>query len=152
MENKKIPFAAGLIATGFYTGYFPLFPGTVGSAFAFFLFLIFKLHASFLFLPLIVGTFLIGTYASSVVEKMLGNDPSIVVIDEIVGMWISLIFLPNNFFVWAAAFFLFRVFDIIKPFPCRRLEKIKGGVGVMLDDVMAGIYTNLLLQLIVLIL
>ncbi len=151
MENKKIPLITHIIASGLYTGHFPLFPGTVGSALAFFVFLIFKLHSSLWFLPLIILTFIIGTIVSYKIEKILGNDPSVVVIDEIVGMWAALIYLPNNFFLWIAAFFVFRAFDIVKPFPCRQLEKVNKGIGIMLDDLMAGIYTNLLLQIIYLI-
>ena len=146
-DVKKIPFLAGFFASGFYSGYFPLFPGTVGSALAFIVFLVFNLHNSFFFLPLIIIVFILGTISSSIVEKILGNDPSMVVIDEIVGMWVSLVFLPNNLYIWLAAFVIFRIFDIIKPFPCKQLEKINSGLGIMLDDVMAGIYTNLLLQL-----
>jgi phosphatidylglycerophosphatase A len=72
------------------------------------------------------------------------------VIDEMVGMWIAVLGLPVSWQYWLAAFLLFRFFDIFKPLGVRRLEKIEGGWGVMLDDVMAGVYTNVLLQMVVL--
>jgi phosphatidylglycerophosphatase A len=76
-----------------------------------------------------------------------GPDPSSVVIDEVVGMWIALIFLPKSLVAGCAAFILFRVLDIVKPQPARALERLPGGWGIMLDDVVAGVYTNLILQI-----
>ena len=81
-------------------------------------------------------------------EKDKGKDPEIVVADEFVGQWISLLFLPRLLWVFVAAFFIFRILDIIKPYPAANLEEIKGGKGIMLDDIIAGIYTNIALQLI----
>jgi phosphatidylglycerophosphatase A len=80
-------------------------------------------------------------------ERSFGEDPSIVVIDEIVGMWISLLFLPRSIATVLAAFLFFRAFDIIKPPPARQLERLKGGWGVMLDDAAAGVYANVAVQL-----
>lgn len=151
-SNRKIPFAARIIATGLFTGYFPKVPGTAGSALALAIFLFSGIGDSYLFIPLIIFTFFIGVLTSSILEKSLGSDPSVVVIDEIVGMWISLLFLPSNLIIIISAFLLFRIFDIVKPFPCRKAEKLKLGWGIMLDDVVAGIYANLGLQIAVLIL
>jgi phosphatidylglycerophosphatase A len=81
----------------------------------------------------------------------LHSDPSIVVIDEIVGMWTSLLFLPSTLTVFISAFIAFRLFDIVKPPPVRQLERLSGGWGIMLDDVMAGIYANLLVRVVVVI-
>lgn len=150
--NKKIPFVARIIATGLFTGYSPIAPGTAGSALGLAIYLISGVGNTYFFIPLIILIFLIGVITSSILEKSLGNDPSVVVIDEIVGMWISLLFLPSNLIILISAFLLFRIFDIIKPFPCRRAEKFKLGWGIMLDDVVAGIYANLILQVAVLIL
>lgn len=148
MENlKTVPFTIRFIATGFFTGYSPLAPGSVGSILALLIFFVFSLYRSVVFVPVILITFVLGIYASSIIEKYLGDDPSIVVIDEMVGMWVSLVFLPENMIIWIVAFFIFRVIDIIKPFPCRQSESLKRGWGIMLDDVIAGIYTNLILQI-----
>ncbi len=150
-SNKKIPFAARIIATGLFTGYFPIAPGTAGSALSLAIFFISGIGNTYYFIPLIILIFFIGVITSSVLEKSFGNDPSVVVIDEFVGMWISLLFLPSNLIIMISAFVLFRIFDIVKPFPCRKAEKLKLGWGIMLDDVIAGIYANLVLQIAVLI-
>ncbi len=89
----------------------------------------------------------LGIWSANAVEPYWGKDDKKVVIDEVAGMCISLLFIPLNLFTLVAAFILFRFFDIVKPFYIRKLEKIKGGLGVMLDDVAAGIYANLFLQL-----
>ncbi|MDP2209021.1 MAG: phosphatidylglycerophosphatase A [Bacteroidota bacterium] len=151
-SSKNIPFTARIIATGLFTGYSPIAPGTAGSALGLTIFFISGVGDTYFFIPLIIITFFIGVLTSSILEKSLGSDPSVVVIDEIVGMWISLLFLPSNLIIMISAFLLFRIFDIVKPFPCRRAEKLKLGWGIMLDDVIAGIYANLLLQIAVLVL
>jgi len=89
----------------------------------------------------------LGIRASDAMEKVYGQDPGEVTIDEVLGMWVSLLFLPKTIVVAASAFFIFRILDIVKPFPARRFDNLHGGVGVMLDDVVSAIYTNLLLQL-----
>jgi phosphatidylglycerophosphatase A len=75
------------------------------------------------------------------------KDPGIVVVDEIVGMWVTLLFLPFTPMTAALGFLLFRAMDIVKPYPARELEGLRAGWGIMADDVMAGIYANLLLRL-----
>ncbi|MFI5161978.1 MAG: phosphatidylglycerophosphatase A [Sphingobacteriales bacterium] len=90
---------------------------------------------------------LFGVWSSGIVEKIWGKDPSKVVIDEAAGMCISLLFLPVNWKYVLAALILFRFFDIIKPLFIKKMEKFPGGWGIMLDDVLAGVYANLLLQL-----
>jgi phosphatidylglycerophosphatase A len=92
----------------------------------------------------------IGTWSADKVEAEWGKDSSRVVIDEVAGMCISLVAVPIRWQYVLIGLALFRAFDIIKPLYIRRLEKLKGGWGVMLDDVLAGIYSNLVLQLIVL--
>ncbi len=93
---------------------------------------------------------LIGVWSSGIVEKIWGKDPSKVVIDEAAGMCISLLFLPVNLKYVIAALILFRFFDIVKPLLIKKMEKFPGGWGIMLDDVLAGVYANILLQLVVL--
>jgi phosphatidylglycerophosphatase A len=105
------------------------------------------------FPPLYVSLFitiaitLVGVWSSDVVEKIWGKDPSKVVIDEAAGMCISLLFLPVNWKYVLAALILFRFFDIVKPLFIKKVEKFPGGWGIMLDDVLAGVYANILLQL-----
>jgi phosphatidylglycerophosphatase A len=88
----------------------------------------------------------IGVWSGNVVSKIWGHDPARVVIDEAAGMCISLLFLPVNYRYTIAALILFRFFDIVKPLYIRKMEKFPGGWGIMLDDVLAGIYANIILQ------
>jgi phosphatidylglycerophosphatase A len=136
-----------LIATGFGSGYAPVASGTAGSLFALILFILFPLD-SFIWLGIICLTFITGIWAASIVEADTEKDPKIVVVDEIAGQWIALIFLPESYGIYIAAFFLFRFFDIVKAYPANKLEALPAGSGIMMDDVVAGIYTNIVLQLI----
>jgi phosphatidylglycerophosphatase A len=141
-------YLAYLFATGFGTGYIPLAPGTAGSLLALVLFWIFP-FGNITWLIICLLFLIIGLWAGSVVEKEEGKDPGIIVIDEMVGQWCALLFLPLNIPLLIASFFLFRAFDIIKPFPARKSEDLKGGAGIMIDDIIAGIYANIILQIIV---
>jgi phosphatidylglycerophosphatase A len=91
--------------------------------------------------------FVIGGIAAGKMEQVYGQDPKEVTIDEVVGMWISLMFLPINWRMVLAAFLIFRVLDILKPYPADDFDKKPGGWNIMLDDVVAGLYTNLILQI-----
>lgn len=102
-------------------------------------------------IPSLIVTLLItllGIWSSNVVSKIWGKDPARVVIDEVAGMCISLLFVPVTIKYVIAALILFRFFDIAKPLFIRKLEKLPGGWGIMLDDVLAGIYANILLQIV----
>lgn len=145
-----LPLFSKLVGTGLYSGFFPFASGTFGSLTALLPFLIPGFSSWFILLPVIVVFFIIGVYASGDIEKIVGQDPSIVVIDEFVGMWISLLFIPINFMTVGAAFILFRIFDIYKPYPANFFNEKHGGFAVMIDDVIAGIYANVVLQLILL--
>jgi phosphatidylglycerophosphatase A len=92
---------------------------------------------------------LAGVWSSTVMEKVWGKDPSKVVIDEVAGMCVGLLFLPVNVTYLLCGFILFRFFDIVKPLYIKKMEYLPGGWGIMLDDVLAGIYTNILLQIVV---
>jgi len=151
INSKDIPFIQKFFATGFYSGFSPIVPGTVGSLVGLLIYLIPGVENIYILGPLSIIFFFIGVFTSSRLEKQLGEDPSIVVIDEIVGMWISLFFLPKNPVIYIGAFVLFRVFDIVKPSPARQVERYKGGWGIMLDDVFAGIYANIVMQIMLLI-
>lgn len=135
------------IATLGFIGYLPYAPGTFGSAFGCLLIAVFKPDDTTLF---IVFSFLffLGILTSHNTEKLLGKDCGHIVIDEFCGYLLSVLFVPKTPGYLIAAFFLFRFFDIVKPPPVRQMEKIvPGGTGIMLDDVLAGIYANACLQL-----
>jgi phosphatidylglycerophosphatase A len=96
---------------------------------------------TFALLVTLAGVTLVGIWAGSRVEMVIdAKDPGIIVIDEVAGMLVSLLFLPRTIPVLVTAFLLFRLFDIWKPFPARQFQELHGGLGVMLDDVIAGAY------------
>ena len=104
-------------------------------------------------IPSLLITFaitLLGIWSSNVVSGIWGKDPARVVIDEVAGMCISLLFIPVSIKYVIAALVLFRFFDIVKPLFIKKLEKLPGGWGIMLDDVLAGVYANIILQIILL--
>lgn len=134
-----------------YVGFAPIAPGTVGSLAAIPFFLLLRLAGS-PGLELAVSALIVvaGAWSARLTEQALGvEDPGPVVIDEVVGMFVSLLWLPASWPIVLAAFLAFRVFDILKPWPAGRLEHVPGGWGVMADDVMAGVYANLLVQALV---
>jgi phosphatidylglycerophosphatase A len=136
------------IATLGPIGYFPVAPGTWGSLAAFIAYVSLRpsvsIHALFVLfiLPL-------GIVASSFAEKALKEkDSRHIIIDEACGFFVSVLFIPFSIGYVLAAFFLFRIFDILKPFPVRQAETtFTGGLGVMADDIVAGIYANIILQI-----
>ena len=140
---RMVRWLTRFLATGFFSGTSPIVPGTAGSLVGLALYAIPWLDDLVKFSMLLVVTFFVGVWTSAQLERELGDDPQVVVIDEIIGMWISLLFLPRILWVAAVAFVLFRIFDTFKPFPARNAERLKGGWGIMLDDVVAGIYANL---------
>ena len=139
-----------LIATGMYSGFSPIAPGTVGSLIAVLIARLIPVLNPWIGLSAIVLFFFAGVRASGEVEKNHGHDASVINIDEMVGMWISLFALPfHSAWFWpVGAFLLFRVCDIVKPFPAGVSQKLPRGWGVMVDDVVAGVYANLGLRLI----
>jgi phosphatidylglycerophosphatase A len=149
-DIPPIPFFIKLFGTGFYSGFFPFASGTFASLVALIVFLFPSFHVWYNLLALILIFYWIGVYTAEKIERLVGQDPSIVVIDEFVGMWLSIIFLPISVITLVLAFVLFRVFDILKPFPANYFNNKSGGNAIMLDDVIAGIYANLILQLFVL--
>jgi phosphatidylglycerophosphatase A len=137
------------IATGCYSGYLPKAPGTWGSLVGLLLFFLLHTLSLEIYLSVIGGIFVIGTFAAGEAEKIMDHqDPGIVVIDEIVGMLITMIAVPATPLLMVLGFVLFRIFDIWKPFPVDFVDqRFHGGLGIMLDDVVAGIYSLLILQL-----
>jgi phosphatidylglycerophosphatase A len=150
--TPRAPFSSPLtwIASGLGAGLSPIAPGTAGSAVGLILFL------PLIPLPLVwqivatVAVTLLGVWASTVTARRLAaKDPGFVVVDEVAGMWITLLAVPLSWGAALAGFFLFRAMDVVKPFPARQFESFPGGWGIMADDVMAGIYANLVLQVLV---
>jgi phosphatidylglycerophosphatase A len=139
---------AVFIATVGYCGYFPFAPGTVGSAAGLvFYLLVWWTGSPLVEVALIVGLFALGVWAGTTSERYFGGiDPGPVVIDEVVGMLITLAFIPVGWSAALAGFVLFRIFDVIKPYPANKLEAMHGGLGVMADDAMAAVYANLSLR------
>lgn len=135
------------IATLGPVGFLPYAPGTYGTCVAFVLVVLFKPVDLFLFMIFLLFL-LIGLLASEEAEKTLGEDSGQIVIDEFCGFLLSIIFLPREAPYLVAAFILFRLFDIIKPPPIKRIERVlPGGMGVMADDLVAAVYTNICLQI-----
>ena len=133
------------IGTGLGSGYTPKAPGTAGSLLALLIFFIFPLNSIYWFI-LSILFFFVGVWSGSEIEKDKGEDPGLVVIDEMVGQWLAVIFLPYSWLTLLIGFILFRVFDIFKPYPINRSQKLKAGWGIMIDDVLAGVYANIVLQ------
>lgn len=140
-----------LLGTVFFAGYFPFASGTVGSAVALALYWVlpFTENGTIAISFALAGLFL-GVPAATFLENLHGDDPSLVVFDEAVGMWLALVFLPKIWWVALGAFLLFRLFDIVKPQPARYFDNMRGGAGIMMDDVIAGVYANIVMQIVVL--
>jgi len=145
----KINFFEKFIGSGFYTGYSPYISGTVGSLAALIIYLIPGFENLFIIVPAIIIFMVYGIHVGNKFESEYGKDPSQCTVDEVVGTWISLIALPKTIGIIITAFFLWRILDIIKPPPARNLERLKGGLGIMIDDVISGIYTLIIMHLVV---
>jgi phosphatidylglycerophosphatase A len=169
--GASIPWLSKLIATGLYTGFSPWASGTVGTLLGLAIAILPGVHTTLMLGILIVVGFFAGVKSARDVAEVVGHqltagaayakatfqegsphstpDPSIVVIDEIVGMWITLLFVPHTVVALAIAFVAFRVMDIVKPEPAGRVERFGGGWGIMLDDAVAAIYANIVTQILV---
>ena len=147
----KLNFFEKLLGSGFYTGYIPFISGTFGSLAALIIYYIPGFENPLILIPAIIIFTFYGIYVGSRFESVYGKDPAECTIDEIVGMWISLLFLPKILLISLLAFLLWRILDIIKPFPARNFEKLKGGLGIMLDDITSGIYSLIIVHIILII-
>ncbi len=137
------------LATGFYVGMIPKAPGTWGSLAAFLPWFFIKDLSLTAYMILLAVLFVIGFFVSGSAEKILDRpDAGPIVIDEILGMFITLTLAPAHPMAWILGFILFRVFDIFKPFPVSWFDRqIHGGIGIMMDDVVAGLYAFCSLQI-----
>ena len=141
-------FFVKILSTFFYVGYLPLIPGTFGSLAGLVLFYLIKINAlNYILstLAVIAVGFLVCGQAEKIMQK---KDPGCVVIDEVAGMLLSLIFIPYDIKLVIIAFILFRILDTLKPYPAGCLERLKGSIGIMGDDLLAGLYTNIILQVV----
>jgi phosphatidylglycerophosphatase A len=145
--SAPAPRIALVIATALGAGYSPIAPGTAGSAVALVILWLVPFSRVGLVVFFLAVTFF-GTWAAQVVEAAAARkDPGTIVIDEVAGMTLSVLLLPLplTIQVLATAFVLFRIFDVVKPFPANRAQALPGGVGVMTDDLIAGAYTLIVL-------
>jgi phosphatidylglycerophosphatase A len=140
---------AKILATFFGAGYFPIAPGTLTSAIIVLLYKFFLHELSWpIYLSLFFVLFVLGVWTSDITSQILKKeDPRTVVIDEAAGQFIALFLLSPQWTLCAASFFLFRFFDIIKPFPIRKVETFPRGFGIMLDDIVAAIFAGILINL-----
>lgn len=143
--------------TAFYAGYSPAAPGTIGTlvgmAMYYIGFLIFGQISWVVNVIAVVVLFYPFMKLADDGERFFSvKDPEQVVIDEVLGYWISVLFYPFSLKISLAAFCLFRLMDILKPWPAGRLQSLRGGLGIMIDDCVAGVYTNLILLVTVLVL
>lgn len=162
--RSRPSFLIRCIATGFFTGYSPWASGTVGTLVGALFFFIPGFWSTTILLPLIVAGLVAGIYTSAQIADVEGHkltesarkakerfqpdghsapDPSIVVIDEIVGMWITMLAIYPSIISLVIGFVAFRIFDVLKPYPARQTEQFGSGIGIMLDDVVAAIYANI---------
>jgi len=137
------------VATFLGVGYLPLFPGTFGSLAGLGIyFLIAKNLLVYLLVTVVLSC--LGVICASEAEDLFSQkDSRYIVIDEVIGMLVSLLFLPYSLPTLVLGFFLFRLFDTLKPFPVARLQDLPSGWGVLADDLAAGFYTNITLQILV---
>jgi len=139
-----------LLATGFGVGYSPITPGTLGTLVAIPIYYFLSEIPSPVYEITLIAFFFLSVWISANAETYYHKkDDQRIVIDEIMGFLITMLWIPKTAHFIIIGFFLFRFFDILKPFPIRRMErKLKGGFGVVLDDVLAGVYANIILHLI----
>ncbi len=142
---------AVLVASFGYTGSFPIAPGTAGSAAALVVYVLLRSSGS----PIVEAAVLIvvaviGTWAASIAERYFGRtDPGQIVIDEVLGMLMTLAFVPLTWSGVLIGFFVFRALDIVKPFPAGAAERLHGGLGVMADDGICGVYGNVIMRVLI---
>lgn len=160
LTNKSAQY----LSTCFGIGLIPFAPGTFGTLFALFIWLIIPdsifynstsqsiYYENYIYLAIgAIILYFLGVYITKVGEEKLGHDCPSIVFDELVGFMVSVLFLPKTLMISIYAFTLFRVFDIGKPYPVKQIQILKHGWGIMTDDVLAGIYTNVLIQILLII-
>jgi phosphatidylglycerophosphatase A len=138
---------AAVVATAGYVGFVPIAPGTFGSAVGLVVYAAVSATQSWVVEAVVLAVVVaVGIWSADRMERELGKDPGAVVIDEVAGMLVTLAFIDVSVAGAVVGFLIFRLLDVVKPPPARRLEDLHGGPGIMFDDVMAGIYSNLALR------
>lgn len=138
---------ATFVATAGYVGFVPVAPGTFGSAVGLIVYASVRVTQSWMIEAAVIAIALsAGIWAADRVERQLGKDPGVVVIDEVLGMLVTVAFLDVNVTGAVVGFFIFRILDVIKPPPAARLENLHGGPGIMFDDLMAGVYGQIVMR------
>jgi phosphatidylglycerophosphatase A len=144
-----------VLATLLGIGFIPFMPGTFGTAAAALIYVYIpegwlnSVPGLYYLLPAIVALYFIGVFITGRAERKLSHDAGSIVLDEFVGYFISVLFLPKSLLMAVYCFAIFRVFDIAKPWPIKHSQKLKGGWGVMTDDVVAAVFTNVFMQLLI---
>jgi phosphatidylglycerophosphatase A len=138
-----------ILATFFGVGFFPLAPGTLTSLIVVILYKFFLNNLSWpVYLLILLCLFFAGVFVSAEYSSELGKkDPRKIVIDEACGQLLVLFQMPTSWFLLLPCFFLFRLFDIIKPYPIRKVENLKKGWGIMMDDILAAIYAIIIIRI-----
>ncbi len=145
----KLNYIEKLIGSVFFTGYIKFAPGTFGSLAAILIYLLPGFENPTIMISAITVCIIGGIKLGTKFEKCYGKDPSQFTLDEVIGTWISLLLVPKTILFVPLAFLVWRILDIIKPFPAGFAEKIKGGTGIVLDDIIAGFYSLIIIQIIV---
>lgn len=145
----KLNIIEKLIGSVFFTGYIKFAPGTFGSLAAILIYFIPGFENPTVMISAITVCIILGIRLGNKFEKYFGKDPSQFTLDEVVGTWISLLLVPKTILFVSLAFLVWRGLDIIKPFPAGLVEKIKGGTGIVLDDIIAGFYSLIIIHIIV---
>ena len=139
-----------LISSFFYLGYSPVAPGTVGTLGAVVLFYVISGFSSLFYVFFVIALIIFSVWVSGIASISLGDsDPNRIVIDEVCGFLVTMILIPPSIPNMLMGFLFFRFFDILKPPPIRGSERLSAGMGIVADDVLAGIYANILLQIVV---
>ncbi|MBK8946839.1 MAG: phosphatidylglycerophosphatase A [Ignavibacteriae bacterium] len=136
-----------IIGTGFFSGFIPKAPGTFGSLFALFFYLVPGFENPIFLISIIIFSVLIGIPIGNYFEKTYGKDPQIFTLDEFIGTWISLLFVPKIYYIIIPTFIIWRILDILKPYPANIVENISGGLGIILDDVISGMYSLIIMHI-----
>ena len=145
----KLNIIEKTIGSGFFTGYIPFASGTFGSFAAVLIYLIPGFENPTIMLLAISLLTVWGFTLGDKFEGVYGKDPAQFTLDEVVGTWIALLFVPKNLYYIAISFVIWRLLDIVKPFPARQVESLKGGKGIMLDDIIAALYSLILVHIVI---
>jgi phosphatidylglycerophosphatase A len=147
----KINFFEKLLGSGLYTGFIPVASGTFGSMTALLIYWIPGFENLFIIIPAIILFTVYGIFIGNKFDNVYGKDPAEYTLDEMIGQWIALLFLPKTILISIIAFISWRLFDIIKPFPARKLEELPGGLGIIADDIIASVYSLIFVHIILII-